>query len=101
MATEIEASELLLHKAAYLKDNNRPVTTAGAMAKIDASEAGVKAATEANQIHGGYGYTKDFPVEKFFRDSQCSTIGAGTTKIQKAASSTNLLKDEVPSEYMI
>src|SRR5690554_3532373 len=93
MATEIEASELLLHKAAYLKDNNRPVTTAGAMAKMYASEVCVKAATEAIQIHGGYGYTKDFPVEKFFRDSKLCTIGEGTTEIQKLVISRNILKD--------
>ena len=93
MATEIECSELLLHKAAYLKNNNKPMTTAGAMAKMYASEVCVKAATEAIQIHGGYGYTKDFPVEKFFRDSKLCTIGEGTTEIQKLVISRNLLKD--------
>ena len=67
MATEIEASELLLHKAAYLKNNKMKVTQAGAMAKMYSSEVCVKVATEAVQIHGGYGYTKDFPVEKFHR----------------------------------
>ena len=66
MATEIEASELLLHKAAYLKNNNKPVTKLGAMAKMYASEVSVKVSTDAIQIHGGYGYTKDFPVEKFY-----------------------------------
>lgn len=93
MATEIECSELLLHKAAYLKNNNKPMTTAGAMAKMYASEVCVKVATEAIQIHGGYGYTKDFPVEKFFRDSKLCTIGEGTTEIQKLVISRNLLKD--------
>ncbi|MFA7444500.1 MAG: acyl-CoA dehydrogenase family protein [Flavobacteriaceae bacterium] len=93
MATEIEASELLLHKAAYLKNNNLPVTTLGAMAKMYASEMCVKVSTEAIQIHGGYGYTKDFPVEKFFRDSKLCTIGEGTTEIQKLVISRNLLKD--------
>lgn len=92
MATEIEASELLLHKAAYLKNHHKPVTTAGAMAKMYASEVCVKAATEAIQIHGGYGYTKDFPVEKFFRDSKLCTIGEGTTEIQKLVISRNILK---------
>ena len=93
MATEIEASELLLHKAAYLKQTHKPVTTLGAMAKMYASEACVKIANEAVQIHGGYGYTKDFPVEKFYRDSKLCTIGEGTTEIQKLVISRNLLKE--------
>ena len=93
MATEIEASELLLHKAAFLKEQNRPVTTAGAMAKMYASEMCVKVANEAVQIHGGYGFTKDFPVEKFYRDAKLCTIGEGTTEIQKVVISRNLLKD--------
>ncbi|RZJ63318.1 MAG: acyl-CoA dehydrogenase [Flavobacterium sp.] len=93
MATEIEASELLLHKAAYLKNNKKPVTTAGAMAKMYSSEVCVRVSNEAVQIHGGYGYTKDFPVEKFYRDSKLCTIGEGTTEIQKLVISRNLLKD--------
>lgn len=92
MATEIEASELLLHKAAFLKEQHRPVTTAGAMAKMYASEVCVKVASEAVQIHGGYGFTKDFPVEKFYRDAKLCTIGEGTTEIQKVVISRNLLK---------
>lgn len=92
MATEIEASELLLHKAAFLKEQHRPVTTAGAMAKMYASEVCVKVANEAVQIHGGYGYTKDYPVEKFYRDSKLCTIGEGTTEIQKVVIARNLLK---------
>ncbi|MFP9117288.1 acyl-CoA dehydrogenase family protein [Flavobacterium sp. RNTU_13] len=92
MATEIEASELLLHKAAHLKNNHQPVTTAGAMAKMFASEACVRISNEAVQIHGGYGYTKDFPVEKFYRDSKLCTIGEGTTEIQKLVISRNILK---------
>ncbi|GAA3729832.1 MULTISPECIES: acyl-CoA dehydrogenase family protein [Flavobacterium] len=92
MATEIEASELLLHKAAFLKQKHKPVTTSGAMAKMYASEACVKIANDAVQIHGGYGYTKDFPVEKFYRDSKLCTIGEGTTEIQKVVISRNLLK---------
>jgi len=92
MATEIEASELLLHKAAYCKQNHLPVTTAGAMAKMYSSEVCVKVSNEAIQIHGGYGYTKDFPVEKFYRDSKLCTIGEGTTEIQKLVISRNLLK---------
>ncbi|WP_140485295.1 acyl-CoA dehydrogenase family protein [Flavobacterium sp. GSA192] len=92
MATEIEASELLLHKAAFLKQQHRAVTTAGAMAKMYASEMCVKVANEAVQIHGGYGYTKDYPVEKFYRDAKLCTIGEGTTEIQKVVISRNLLK---------
>lgn len=92
MATEIEASELLLHKAAFLKNTKQKVTQAGAMAKMYASEMCVKVATEAIQIHGGYGYTKDFPVEKFFRDSKLCTIGEGTTEIQKIVISRNIDK---------
>jgi hypothetical protein len=92
MATEIEASELLLHKAAYLKNNHLPVTKIGAMAKMYASEVCVKVATDAIQIHGGYGYTKDFPVEKFYRDAKLCTIGEGTTEIQKLVISRNILK---------
>lgn len=93
MATEIEASELLLHKAAFLKQQHKPVTTLGAMAKMYASEACVKIANDAVQIHGGYGYTKDFPVEKFYRDSKLCTIGEGTTEIQKVVIARNLLKE--------
>lgn len=92
MATEIEASELLLHKAAYLRNKGERVTLAGAMAKMYASEVCVRVATEAIQIHGGYGLTKDFPVEKFFRDSKLCTIGEGTTEIQKLVISRQIDK---------
>ena len=92
MATEIEASELLLHKAAYLKNKGESVTKMGAMAKMYASEVCVKVANEAVQIHGGYGYTKEFPVEKFYRDSKLCTIGEGTTEIQKLVIARNILK---------
>ena len=92
MATEIEASELLLHKAAFLKNQNRKMTTLSAMSKMYASEMCVKVANEAVQIHGGYGYTKDYPVEKFYRDAKLCTIGEGTTEIQKVVISRNLLK---------
>jgi alkylation response protein AidB-like acyl-CoA dehydrogenase len=92
MATEIQASELLLHKAAALKMQGENITTIGAMAKMYASEVCVKVANEAVQIHGGYGYTKDFPVEKFYRDAKLCTIGEGTTEIQKLVISRNLIK---------
>lgn len=93
MATEIEASELLIQKASYLKNNHKEMTTAGAMAKYYASEACVKIANDAVQIFGGYGYTKDFPAEKFYRDSKLCTIGEGTTEIQKLVIGRNILKD--------
>ena len=92
MATEIEASELLLHKAASKKNAGERMTTIGAMAKMYASEVCVKVANEAVQIHGGYGYTKEFPVEKFYRDSKLCTIGEGTTEIQKLVIARNILK---------
>lgn len=92
MATEIEASELLLHKAAFLKNEGRNVTKLGAMAKMYASEVCVKVANEAVQIHGGYGFTKDFPVEKFYRDSKLCTIGEGTTEIQKVVIARKILE---------
>lgn len=93
MATEIEAAELLLHKAASLKTQGKKMTKIGAMAKMYASEISVKASTDAVQIHGGYGYTKDFPVEKFYRDSKLCTIGEGTTEIQKLVIAREILKD--------
>lgn len=93
MATKIQASELLIRKAAYLKNNHKKVTTLSAMAKYYASEVCVEASTEAIQIFGGYGYTKDFPVEKYFRDSKLCTIGEGTSEIQKLVISRNVIKD--------
>jgi len=92
MATEIEASELLLHKAAHQKIKGEKIVGIGAMAKMYASEACVRIANEAVQIHGGYGYTKDFPVEKFYRDAKLCTIGEGTTEIQKIVISRHILK---------
>jgi len=93
MATEIEASELLTRKAGDLKDAGEPVTKVSAMAKYFASETAVKVATEAIQIFGGYGYTKDFPVEKYYRDAKLCTIGEGTSEIQKLVISRHLLKE--------
>jgi len=92
MATEIEASELLIHKAASMKNRGDKVTKISAMAKLYASEACVKIASDSVQIHGGYGYIKEFPVEKFYRDSKLCTIGEGTTQIQKLVISRNILK---------
>lgn len=92
MATKIEAAELLTRKAGHLKNNGEKVTQAGAMAKLFASEICVEVANEAVQIHGGYGFIKDFPVEKFYRDSKLCTIGEGTSEIQKLVISRNLTK---------
>ncbi len=93
MATRIEAAELLTLQAADLKMKGKPMTTESAMAKYYASEVCVWAATEAVQVFGGYGYTKDFPVEKFYRDSKLCTIGEGTSEIQKLVIARNILKD--------
>lgn len=92
MATKIEASELLTRKAAELLNNKQPMTKISAMAKYFASETCVEVSTDAVQIHGGYGYTKDFPVEKFYRDSKLCTIGEGTSEIQKIVISRHILK---------
>ena len=92
MATRIQAAELLTRKAADLKNKNQYVTKISAMAKYFASEVAVECATESVQIHGGYGYTKDYPVEKFYRDSKLCTIGEGTSEIQKLVISRELLK---------
>ncbi len=92
MAADIEASELLLQKAAFEKNAGRKMTKIGAMCKMFASEACVRIANDAVQIHGGYGYTKDFPVEKFYRDAKLCTIGEGTTEIQKVVIAKHILK---------
>lgn len=92
MATEIEAAELLTFQAAYLKNSKKPVTKAGAYAKYYASEVSVKCGNEAVQIMGGYGYTKEYPAEKFLRDSKLMTIGEGTSEIQKIVISREILK---------
>src|SRR6478735_5501929 len=92
MATEIEAAELLILQACDLKNRNENVTKAAAMAKYYAAEIAVKVANEAVQIFAGYGYTKDFPVEKYYRDSKLCTVGKGTSEIQKIVISREVLK---------
>ena len=92
MATEIMAAELLIDKACELKMNGEKVTGESAMAKYYASEVAVKVATDAVQIFGGYGYTKDFPAEKFYRDSKLCTIGEGTSEVQKIVIARELFK---------
>ncbi len=92
MATKIEAAELLTRNAGALKDAHLKHTKEAAMAKYYASEVAVEVSTDAIQVHGGYGYTKDFPVEKFYRDSKLCTIGEGTSEIQKLVISREVLK---------
>ncbi len=92
MATEIEAAEMLLYHSAYLKNTGQKMTKESAMAKYYASEVCVRAATEAVQIFGGYGYTKDYPAEKYYRDAKLCTIGEGTSEIQKLVISREILK---------
>lgn len=92
MATQIQAAELLTRKAAHLKDNGESVTKESAMAKLFASELAVRCANDAVQIHGGNGYTKEFPAEKFYRDAKLCTIGEGTSEIQKLVISREILK---------
>lgn len=92
MATEIEASELLILEACDLKNRHENVTKTAAMAKYYAAEVAVKIADDAVQIFGGYGYTKDFPVEKYYRDAKLCTIGEGTSEIQKIVIAREVLK---------
>jgi alkylation response protein AidB-like acyl-CoA dehydrogenase len=90
-ATRIEAARLLTYRAAYLKDQNRRTTLDSAMAKLYASETAVRAAEECVQIHGGYGFVKDYPAEKFFRDVKLTTIGEGTSEIQRVVIAREIL----------
>lgn len=92
MATKLEAAKLLTFRAADLKNKGKSMTKESAMAKYHASECAVECATEAVQIFGGYGYTKDYPVEKYYRDSKLCTIGEGTSEIQKLVISRSILK---------
>ena len=93
MATKIEAAEMLLRKAADLKNAGKNSTKLSAMGKYYASEICVQISNDAVQIFGGYGYTKDFPVEKYYRDSKLCTIGEGTSEIQKIVIAREILKD--------
>ncbi|MBS1624529.1 MAG: acyl-CoA dehydrogenase family protein [Bacteroidetes bacterium] len=95
MATKIEAGELLTMQAAYLKNEKKPMTRESAIAKYYTSEISVQISTDAIQIFGGYGYTKDFPVEKFYRDSKLCTIGEGTSEIQKLVISREIMKGNI------
>jgi len=93
MATEIEAGKHLLYHAAWLLQHGKPVTRAAAMAKLFCSELAMRATTKAVQIHGGYGYTKDYPVERMMRDAKICEIGEGTSEIQRLVIGRHLLKD--------
>ena len=93
MATEIDAAELLIKRACELKNNKQKLTKEGAMAKLYASEACVRIANNALQIFGGYGYTKDFPAEKYYRDSKLCTIGEGTSEIQRLVIGREISRD--------
>ena len=90
-ATKIEAARLLTYRAAYLKERSARTTLESAMAKLYASEIAVKAADDCVQIHGGYGFVKDYPAEKFFRDVKLTTIGEGTSEIQRLVIARQLL----------
>ncbi|MGM0608576.1 MAG: acyl-CoA dehydrogenase [Candidatus Muiribacteriota bacterium] len=92
ISTEVEAARLLTYKAAWLKQHDMPYSTEAAQAKLYASEVAERASTKALQIHGGYGYMKDYPVERFFRDSKITQIYEGTSEIQRLVIATNLLK---------
>ena len=92
LATEIEAAKLLTYRAAVMKDEGLNVNKESAMAKYYASEVAVKAGNEAVQIFGGYGYTKDYPAEKYYRDAKLCTIGEGTSEIQKLVIARAILK---------
>src|SRR5438477_4097633 len=92
MAVQIDAARLLMYRAAYLKDNGKKTTKESSMAKLYASEMSVRVCEEAIQIHGGYGYTKDYPPEKYWRDSKLCTIGEGTSEIQRIIIARELLR---------
>ncbi|MBV9770988.1 MAG: acyl-CoA dehydrogenase family protein [Bryobacterales bacterium] len=94
MATEIEAARLLTYRAGWMKDRGQRVTRESAMAKLFSSEIAVRATNEAVQIHGGNGFIKDYPVEKFYRDVKLCTIGEGTSEIQRLVIARQLLKSE-------
>jgi butyryl-CoA dehydrogenase len=93
MATEIEAAKHLVYHAAWLKEQGKPYTTEASMAKLFASEVAMRVTTKAVQVHGGYGYTKEYPVERMMRDAKICEIGEGTSEIQRLVIARNLLRD--------
>jgi alkylation response protein AidB-like acyl-CoA dehydrogenase len=92
MATAVDAARLLTWRAAVLKDQKKPYGTAASMAKLFASETAMRVATDGIQVHGGYGYTKDYPVERFFRDAKITQIYEGTSQIQRLVVSRALFE---------
>ena len=92
MATQVDAARLLTYRAAAMKDAGKPTTKESSMAKLYASEVGVRVAEECVQIHGGYGYIKDYPAEKYWRDSKLCTIGEGTSEIQRTVIARQILR---------
>ena len=92
LGTEVEAARLLTLRAAYWKDQGRPVMHEASMAKVFASETAVKCATKAVQVHGGYGYTREFPIERFYRDAKLCEIGEGTSEVQRLLIARHLLQ---------
>jgi alkylation response protein AidB-like acyl-CoA dehydrogenase len=92
MATEIDAARLLVYRAAQLKDRGIPSAMAASEAKLYAAETAMRTATKAIQIHGGYGYIKDYPVERYFRDAKICEIGEGTSEIQRMVIAKELLR---------
>ena len=91
MATEIDAARLLVYRASFLKDHGKPHTKEAAMAKLYASEVAVRASNEAVQVLGGYGYIKDYPAARYFRDAKLTKIGDGTSEIQRLVIGRQLL----------
>ena len=94
MATQIEAARTLLYKAAWLKEQGRPYTMEAAMAKMFATEMAEKVCRDAIQVHGGYGYSREYPVERLYRDARLMTIGEGTSEIQRLVIARQVLKME-------
>lgn len=92
MATEIDAARLLTRRAAFLKDSNQPFTKEASMAKVYSSEVAMRATTKAIQIHGGYGYSKEYPVERYFRDAKITEIYEGTSEIQRLVIANQILR---------
>ena len=92
MATEIEAGKHLMFHAAWLAKNKKPFSNEAAMAKLFCSELAMRATIKAVQLHGGYGYTKDYPVERFMRDAKICEIGEGTSEVQRMVIAKHLLK---------
>jgi alkylation response protein AidB-like acyl-CoA dehydrogenase len=93
MATELDAARLLVWRAAWSQDQQRSTTKESAVAKYYAARAAMRACNSAVQIHGGYGYTREFPVERYLRDAKLAEIGEGTNEVQKMVIARELLKD--------